>query len=330
MFRKIALAAVSATMLLTAPAFAGSFPERTIEIIFPWTAGTSMSVAQIIADKMGDELGVSMTVVSTPGAAGTKALATLDNRPANGYSVMDAYVAPLVLQPVLGNGGWTYKDYIPLHSTLSAPFSIGIRADDTRWNTFDEMMAWGKEHPGELRYSVGARNTLPHMVLAKVLQEYDVVARNIPYAGDAEARKDLLSGILDFAFVNVGAFRQAPDSYKILLVLSELENSKKAYGGAPNIEDLDIDLGGLSGLGPMGWSWWVVNKDTPQDKVDVLRKAMNVAMNDPKVRATMENLGVVPLDWDYDQYDEIVGPVFEQLKAMGNALKWEEEQMKKY
>lgn len=296
MLKNIIFAFVRAIVLIISPiAQAAEFPDRTIEVIFPWTPGTSMSVAQIIAEKMGERLGVALTVISPPGAAGTKALATVDNRPADGYAIMDGYVAPLVLQPVLGNGDWTYEDYAPLRSTLSAPFSIGIRQGDNRWANFDEVMAWGKENPNQLRYSSGARNTLPHMGMAKVLQEYGVVAQNIPYAGDAEARKDLLSGILDFDFANVGAYRQDPDAYNILLVMSELDGAKAAYRGAPDIVDLGIDLE-LSGLAPMGWSWWVVRKDTPAKQLAVLRASMRRAMTDPDVREAIANLGVVPLE----------------------------------
>jgi hypothetical protein len=56
---------------------------------------------------------------------------------------------------------------------------------------------------------------------------------------------------------------------------------------------------------------------------------MRRAMTDPDVREAIANLGVVPLEWDYHHYDEIVGPVFEQLKSMSNALKWEEEELSK-
>ena len=77
---------------------------------------------------------------------------------------------------------------------------------------------------------------------------------------------ELGSKVLDFAFINVGNFRSNPDKVKILMVLSELESSKKAFLGAPTIADLDVDVG-LSDLGPMGWTWWIVNPDTPAELV---------------------------------------------------------------
>jgi tripartite-type tricarboxylate transporter receptor subunit TctC len=130
--------------LITVPVFAGGtgekkdvkFPVRTIENIYPWGPGTTMSVSQIVAAAMGEELGVSMTVISTPGAAGTKAFMTALNRPADGYTIFDGYVAPLVLQPILGNANWNYKDFKPLNSVASNAFSIACKMDEKRWNTF--------------------------------------------------------------------------------------------------------------------------------------------------------------------------------------------------
>lgn len=328
MLKKLLLATALASLTFVSGPANAQFPERTVDIMFPWTAGAAMSCSQIIAKGMADELGVAVPVISTPGAAGMKAFKTAMGRKSDGYTIYDGYVAPLVLQPVLGKANWTYKDFKPLHSGVSNAFSIGSRVGDTRWNTIEELMAYGKKNPGKLRYSSGSRNNLPHMVMAKVLQSYGVVAQNIPYKTDGDARKDLQAGVLDFAFVNVGAYLQDKKGFKILLVLSELPGAKASYDGAPSIADLKIDLG-LSGLAPMGWDWWLVSKDTPEAETKILRKAMKAAMANPDVIAKISKIGFVPLKWDYDEYDKIVGPVADQLGAMGNALKWEEEEMKK-
>lgn len=324
---KSGLAAL-AVVAATSGAALAEFPERTIELIHPWGPGNAMSVSQIIAKAMGEELGVSMPVISTPGAAGTKGQITAMARPADGYTVFDGYVAPLVLQPVLGNADWKYSDFKPLHAAVSNAFAIGGRPAETRWSNFEEMMAYGKANPGDLRYSSGSRNNLPHMVIAKVLQSYGVVAQNIPYSTDGNAVKDLKSGVLDFSFINVGNYIQDKAAFNIMLVLSELPGAKASYDGAPSIADLSIDLG-LSGLAPMGWTWWIVNKETPDDVTDKLRTAMTAAMKRPEVRKAIEKVGFVPLDWDHNAYDKIVGPVADQLSEMGNALKWEEEELKK-
>lgn len=311
---------------LAGPALA-EFPERTVEVVTPVGPGPAMSVSQIIADAMAEELGVSMTVLSTPGAGGLRGFQTALHKPADGYTVIDGYVAPLVLQTVLGKADWHYSDFVPLHAAASNAFAIGWRTDEDRWSDFDGMMAWGKAHPGKLRYSSGPRNNLPHMVIARVLQQYGVVAQNVPYKAAPEANKDVRGGLLDFSFVNVGSYQQEPDAMKIGLVLSEQPDAKAAFGGAPTIDDVEADLE-LTGLGPMGWNWWVVKADTPPERVETLRKAMAATMARPDVREKIARVGFVPLDWDYDQYDEIVSSVEDQLSKMTDAIKWEEEQIK--
>ncbi|MCY4191330.1 MAG: tripartite tricarboxylate transporter substrate-binding protein [Rhodospirillaceae bacterium] len=315
-------------LALSGGSASAEFPERTIEVIHPWGPGNAMAVSQIIAKAMSEELGVDMPVISLPGAAGTKAQITAMSKPADGYTIFDGYVAPLVLQPVLGNADWNYADFKPLHSAVSNAFAIGGRVEETRWSTFEEMMEYGKANPGELRYSSGSRNNLPHMVIAKVLQEYGVVAQNVPYTQDGNAVKDLKSGVLDFAFINVGNYIQDKPAFNIMLVLSELQGSKDSYDGAPSFVDLGIDLG-LSGLAPMGWTWWIVHKDTPDDVADKLRMAMEAALQRADVREAIEAVGFVPLAWNHNEYDAVVGPVSGQLSAMGNALEWEEEELKK-
>lgn len=324
---KCILAAGTFVAASTAGALA-EFPERNIEIIHPWGPGNAMAMSQVVAKAMGEELGTDMPVISLPGGAGTKAQTTAMAKPADGYTVFDGYVAPLVLQPILGNADWSFTDFKPLSAAVANAFAIAGQVDEARWSNFEEMMAYCQENRGDLRYSSGSRNNLPHMVIAKALQSYDCVAQNVPYTQDGNVFKDLGSKVLDFAFVNVGNFRSNPDKVEILLVLSELESSKKAFMGAPSIAELGVDLG-LSNLGPMGWTWWIVNPDTPDDVTAQLRGAMERAMARPEVIEAVEAIGFVPLSWDHTMYEEIVGAVDAQLKSMGNALAWEEEELDK-
>jgi hypothetical protein len=55
---------------------------------------------------------------------------------------------------------------------------------------------------------------------------------------------------------------------------------------------------------------------------------MGKAMKDPNVRAKIERIGFVPLDWDHTEYDKIVSGVRDQLSTMADAIKWEEDALK--
>ena len=257
MKRLLKIMATTIGMSTLSGAVLADFPERNITNIFPWSPGTAMSVSQIVADALGEELGVSVPVVSTTGAAGTKAFKTAMSKPADGYTIFDGYVAPLVLQPVLGNADWSYSDFVPLWGIASNAFSIVGLPNETRWSNFQELVAYAKKNPGKLRYSPNNRNALPHMVMSKVFKEFDMVAKPVPYKNQQEALKDMEAGLLDFIFFNPGHYVQNKDRVKVLLVMSELDGAKETYGGAENIKDLGVDIG-LSGLAPWvghgGWS----------------------------------------------------------------------------
>lgn len=322
------MALLTGTVSLQTTAIAADFPQRPVQTIFPWGPGTAMAADQIIADAIGNELGVAVTLVSTPGAGGTKAFKTAMARPADGYTMISGWVAPLVSAPASGKADWTYKDFTPLHSGVAAAFAIATRVDDDRFANFQEMMDYGKANPGKLRYSSGTAGNLPHKVMAKALKAFGVVAQVVPYKTDGEARKDLQSGVLDFVFVNPGAYMADKDGYTIGLVLSELPAVKALFDGADTVEDMGIDIG-LTGLGPLGWTWWLVHKDTPTEQVEVLQSAMSKAMKNEAVQEKLSAIGWTPLEWDHQQYAEIVGSVSTQIAGMGDGLLWEEEQIKK-
>ena len=78
----------------------------------------------------------------------------------------------------------------------------------------------------------------------------------------------------------------------------------------------------------MGWTWWVVHPDTPADWVKVLSDAMVRGLERPEVMESSANLGFNILGYAPEDCQSVVGPVADQLRAMGDAPAWEEEQLK--
>lgn len=324
-FHSIALAG-AAVLTLSAGTALAEFPERNIENVFPWGPGSAMAATQIISEAMGDELGVNIAVVSTPGAAGVKAFQTALDKPADGYTIIDGWVAPLVLQPMIGNGDWTYEDFTPLWSATATPFALVTRKDEDRWTDFPSFIQYMKDHPGELRYSSGSIGNIPHMVLAKVLQANDVYARNVPYPQDGDAFKDLRGGLLDFSFNDVTTFQSNKDAFQALAVLNDRDDVSELFDGAPLVKSFGVDMD-LDGLAPGGWHWYLVREGTPEDVVEKLRTAMKAALDRPEVQEKLKAIGFFPTQYSPEQYEEIVGPVGEQLQSAQDAIAWEKDKV---
>lgn len=324
LFRKSAIAFGLAAML--AGNAAAEFPERNIEVVFPWPPGVTLASSQVMAEALGEELGVEVTVISTPGGTGTKAMQTALERPADGYTIFDGWVAPLVVQSVMGNIDADHTDFIALYALAAVPNSIIVRTDDDRFPDFPAFVQYMKDHPGELRYTSGPFGNLPHIAIANMHQATDTVAQHVPYGELEEAMKDLRGGVLDYMAGNPGFYRANKEHARVLVAFSEMDSVAQIFDGAPKISEYGIDFP-LTGLGPMGWSWWLVHKDTPPDRVEALRKAMATAIQKQNVKDYFDKIGRVLLAYPPDQYMEVVQSVRDQLSTVTQAVDWEAKKL---
>ena len=316
----------SAVALTGAAAFAADdYPSRPIQHIYPWNAsGPTFAVSQIIATAMGEELGGTVTTVAKPGAVGMNAFKAAMAEPADGYTTIDGYLAPLVIVPMNGGADHSYRDFIPLHFSTSNAFAIVSRADETRWDDIEGLIAHLKANPGGTRYSAGPDLALPHMVGAMVMQHNETISRHVPYSEINDAAKDLRSGILDWMVITPGVYKSNENHLKVLAVMTDQNDATAWYNGAPLIHTHMPEFP-LSGLGSVGWTWWLVKSGTPMDIVQKLRDAQAAALARDDVRAKVAELGFVMNGYTSDQYEEIVAPVQAMLEAAKGAIEWEKE-----
>lgn len=319
------LATLSVAAGLGSAALAEDFPNRPIQLIYPWNAsGPTFAVSQIIATAMGEELDGAVAIVSKTGASGLNAFKTALAEPGDGYTVIDGYLAPLVIVPMGDDVGYTYKDFKPLHFSTSNAFAVISRADETRWTDLASLLAYLQENPGKTRYSAGPDLALPHMIGSMLMQSADAISRHIPYSEINDAAKDLRSGILDWMVVTPGVYKSNKSHLRVEAVLADDPRASAWYGGAKTAKEMGIDFG-LSGLGSVGWTWWLVKGDTPDEIVQILRDAQARALAREDIQKKVSELGFVMNGYTADQYEELVAPVAEQLGAARKAIQWEKD-----
>ena len=320
------LLAAAALSVAAAGTALAEFPERQVQVVFPWSPGVAYAVSQVVADRMGNELGQAMPVTSLTGASGVKAALDVLNSPANGYKIFDGYVAPILFAPLMGQTPYQCEDFTPLYGVGSNGFAVGVRKDDERFPDLPALISYAKENPGELRYSGAADISIPHMVAALMLRNANAPARSVPYNDTGEGWKDFLSGELDFMVLNSGNYKANKDDIRVLAVMSDRPMSEHGIPG-PIPKDYGIELG-VEGLAAVGWNWWVVKPGTPDDVVETLRAAMLATLNDPETQAKINDLGFTPLPpetYHPGYYLQNCESVRSQLEAGMEAIHWEKQ-----
>jgi len=335
MTKKKALPILLLLVCLVMPAFSNgqgesNFPNRPVQNIFPWGPGATYAASQVVANAMAENMGTSMSVTSTTGAGGVKAAMTVMSKPADGYTIFDGYVAPLILSPLFGKANYTFEDFTPLYGVASNAFTIVVRKDDDRFPDLKSLIEFAQANPGQLKYSAGAEVSLPHMAAASLLKNTDAVTRHVPYNDSNEGIKDMLAGELDFNIMNSGGYNSYKDEVRILAVLSDLP--QPAFPNQPLVKDFGYSIG-LDGLAATGWTWWVVRKETPDEVVTILRTALKKALDDPAIQDKLSSMGYLPMPTDVyspENYKKECTLMSTQLNSALSAIEWEKTEIKKY
>lgn len=301
------------------------YPTRRIQYIFPWKAGIPMYVlGQMLCERMGKILGEKVLISAMPGGSGAKATKHVLSKPADGYTLFDAWVAPLIFVVVnRPDIGYTYKDFEPLGGLAATPFTLVVRKDQP-WKTLEEFVQYARKNPG-VTYNSAGEVSVPHAVMATFLRKAGIRARGVPYPGVVPGYKDFLGGTLDFSIGNFAVIRTYGDRIRTLCVF--LDERHSWYPDIPTPGEFGYDPGfGKTG---MGWNAIVVKKGTPSHVLKKLRAVFKqvVTSKEFSEECRKRNYGI-----QYSSPEEITAICEKAMKELAkgvDAIKWEREQFKK-
>lgn len=169
--RSIALA-MSLTLLLTAGCSSSSggnsntsgsgasdtdWPKETITMVLPYAAGGDTDTyCRQLSKLLGEELGVNVVVVNTEGGAGVVASSSVMTAKNDGYTALFHHTGTMLTQEAAGSNEFSFYDDFDVVATVARDdtYTLIAKADDPRFSNLEEMIAWAKANPGQLKYSI--------------------------------------------------------------------------------------------------------------------------------------------------------------------------------
>ncbi len=290
-----------------------TYPEKTIKMIVPWSAGGGAdTLARFLCNEASKYLPNDQTIVVENiggGGAVTGTMEVLNSDP-DGYTIGWTSNTPMVLQPLQGNGTYTFDDMEFVAQVASDASYLAVRAD-SEWQTAEELINWIKENPGEFHYSSGGIGGEQHICYTRLFKLAGVIddCVYVPTKSSSETMTALLGGHVQAtcALANQ-VFKDE------LRVLVSFGTGDETYGeGIPTVSDLGYDYSvakSLSGI--------IAPKGTDQEAIDILYDAFSKALNDPAVLEKMKDMSYNALISDgkemketlkntYSVYKEILG-----------------------
>ncbi len=291
MIKKVYGIFVCVAVLAASAANAQKYPDKVISLIVPFTAGgPTDTVARLIAQPMSKALNGQVIVENVGGAGGTIAANRVAKSTPDGYTILIHHIgmstAPALYRKL------PYKpldDFEPIGLINEVPMTLIARKDFPP-KDLKELITYVKANKDKVTYAnagLGAASHLCGMLFMTVIQA-DLTT--VPYKGTADVMKDLLGSQVDFSCdqtTNTTSQIKA-DKVKVYGV-----TTLKRLPSLPKIPTMDE--AGLKGFEVAVWHGLYAPKATPKPVIDVLTKALQVALKDKVVKERFADLGTEPV-----------------------------------
>ncbi len=179
-------------------------PQKTVEIVIPSSAGSSMdAAARMIQGQLQEGRIVDVPVVSVNKAGGGGTLATnyFDQQAGDGHYMFFSTMSVMNTH-ILGRSKTNYTDYTPIALVFTEHMTIVVQTDSAL-KTGRDIMARLKDNPESLAIAVGlARGGTGHLNIALVTKAMGIDARKlrtVVFDGNAKALAALLGGHVDLS-----------------------------------------------------------------------------------------------------------------------------------
>lgn len=281
-----------------------AWPERPIQMIVPFPAGSSPDIlARAVAEPLSADLGQPIVIENKPGAGGNIGTRMATQAKPDGYTVLLTINGPMVTAPTLYKNSLGYdplKDLTPISLVGTSPNVLIVPANASAKNV-QEFVAQAKAKPGELNYGTVGPGSSSHLGMAMLEHEAGISLQQIPYPGFPQVITAVLGGDIHAAFMVPGIAMKQVDAGKArALAITSLQPSD-VLPGIPTMASQ-----GYPGFESISWNAMFVPAGTPDDIVGKLNTAVRKAIASDDVKKKMAALYFTPATTSPDEMRQMI------------------------
>lgn len=271
-------------------AHAAAFPEKQIKLVVPYApGGAADQLGRALAERMRMNLGQVVVVENKPGANTIVAATQVARAAPDGYTLLLASNASMVLNPQL-YARIAYdgkKDYRVVALAAELPLVV-VTNKEVPATTLDQFVAYARQNPGKLNYaSVGIGNPL-QLATELLKSRTGIDVAHIPFNGSAPALTSLMSNDTQLMIDVISTSLPLIKDGKLQALAVTTSERINVLPNVPTVAE-----SGFPGFRAATWFGIAVPRSTPDAVVDRLRAAVDSALSEPAFREQFEALGLV-------------------------------------
>ena len=290
------LAAVAAGAAAQEP-----YPSRSIRLVIDTSPGGVTDLfGRLMAEALAQQIGQTVFVDNKPGASGNLAIEFLVRSPPDGYTLMIASGGGLVVKPFMEKG-LTFDvmtDLVPIFNVaevahiLVVPASVPVK-------DVAEFVAWANARPGKVYYGSAGVGSPPHLSMELFAKVAGLKLVHVPYKGVGGALPDLLAGRVQIMSMALGSARPYLKTGQLRPLVTGAAKRLTNLPGVPTAAEA-----GIAGWSMSAWFGVFAPRGTSVEIVNLLNGKLQAALDEPKLRQRLLEVGGEPLGGSAESFAE--------------------------
>ncbi len=275
----------------------GTWPDRTVSLVVPFTAGGSTDIAaRILAERMAPRLGPQARIVveNRAGAGGSLGADHVRRAAPDGHTLLVGTASSHATNPAALPATTPYdpvEDFAPIAVLGGGPMVVVVPGRSPH-RTLPELLAAARARPGALSFATSGAGGIGHLTAEFLLARGGGLrAEHIPYRGGAQVLAAMAAGEVDFSVeVLASAAPHLRDGTSRGLAVT-IPRRHPLMPEIPSVAEA-----GLAGVDVTTWNVLLGPKGLPEPLAARINAATLAVLAEPAVRERLAAAGVDAAD----------------------------------
>jgi len=275
----------------------GSFPQKPITMIVPYTAGGGVdSIARLIVPVLSERLGQKVLIENKPGVSGMVGAQYVAKAPPDGYTILAGNTTTNATNYYLtkNSGYHPIKDFVPLSLWDRGPTVLVVPAN-SKFQNVNDVIKELKSKPGSLNYGSSGLGSAHHLSAEVFMHLTNTKMQHVPYKGGPGVMADLIGGQLDLAFEVIPVASPFIKSGRLRALGVSSKTEIPALPGVKPIADIAVP-----GFQMETWQGAFAPAGTPPEITEKLGREIAMVIQMPQIQQKLQELGLIP-DYRHNQ-----------------------------
>jgi tripartite-type tricarboxylate transporter receptor subunit TctC len=266
------------------PTYALDYPNRSVHIIIPFTAGGAPDVLmRLVGQKLAEKWGQGVVIENRAGGntmIGTTAAA---KSAPDGYTLFLAADQTFVLNPLLYSSlPYSMKEFDPIVLMASIPHMLAV-ANKVPVSNVKELVALAKAKPDTITYGTTGPGTIQRIATEYFSSLTGVKLVQVPYKGANETTTAILAGEIDMTINGVSNILPHLGSGKLKALAISTATRNPLAPDVPTMQEA-----GVPGYTSQGTFGLFAPAGTPHDIIEKINVDTAAVLALPDVKKALE------------------------------------------